>query len=225
MRKLLAILLLLTSAIYAQDEQEQAYVKPDFKAIEQNIKNKQSALYYQKLFERFQQADSTLTLEEKYHLYFGYSFTDAYKPYFSSDNLKEIRTLVNTDNLTKEQMERVIELSQDAINGYPFDVSMMGYRAYFYRALGKEKLAEKEEIRANLVFDAILGTGDGMSKETCFYVINVGNEYELINVLGMAYAGEQKLVEGKYDYLELEENDYGVYGLYFNVSRIMSSFK
>jgi hypothetical protein len=224
MKKRFAIVfLLLCTLLYAQDEP--AYIQPDFKAIEQQIKDKNSPLYFPKLFDRFQKADSTLTLQERYHLYYGYSFTDGYQPYFSSDNAAEIRRLINTDNLSKEQMERVIALSEDVLKGYPFNISIMGYRAYFFRALGKEKLAVNEEIRANLIVDTILSTGDGANKETCFFVISVGNEYELINTLGLVYDGQQKLVDGRYDYLTIQENDYGLWGLYFDVSRVMATLK
>lgn len=224
MKKGFAILfMLLCTVLYAQDEP--AYIQPDFKSIEQNIKDKNSSLYFPKLLDRFHKADSTMTLAERYHLYYGYSFTEEYQPYFSSENAKEIRELINTDNLSREQMERVIALSEDVLKGYPFNISMMGYRAYFFRALGKEKQAVNEEIRANLIIDTILSTGDGANKETCFYVISVGNEYELINALGLVYDGQQKLVDGRYDYLTIQENDYGLWGLYFDVSRVMATLK
>jgi Domain of unknown function (DUF4919) len=223
MKKLFAILLLLTTTVYGQDER--AYIKPDFKQIKENIEKKRSTMYYPELFDRFQKADTTMTLAEKYHLYYGYSFTENYNPYFNSANAKEIRTLINTDNLTKEQMERVIALSEDELNGYPFNISIMGYRAYFFRALGKEKQALCEEARAGMILDTILSTGDGTTEDTCFYVINVGNEYELINALGLVYGGSQRLIEGTYDYLTLGENDYNISGFYFDVSRITSTFK
>jgi hypothetical protein len=223
--KILASLLifLFTCTAFAQDTVY--FVKPDFKAIEKSIKDKNSPYYFDRLFERFKKGDASFTLEEKYHLYYGYSFTDGYQPYFASDNVKEINRLVNIDNLGKQDMEKIITLSDEVLQGYPFNLSMMGYRAYFFKELGKQKQSDAESARANIILDAILNSGDGISKDTCFYIISVGNEYDLINILGFVYGGEQRLVDGKYDYLTVDQNENSIRGFYFDVSRIMATFK
>jgi len=224
MKKLFTLILLAGIAImHAQDTV--FFHKPDFKAIEKRIKDKNSPLYFERLYSRFAKADSTMTQAERQHLYYGYSFKEGYNPYFTSEASLEISKLLNIDNLGKKDMEKIISLSDEVLKGYPFNLSMMGYRAYFFSALGRQKEAAAENTRANIILDAILGTGDGLDKSTCMYVINVGNEYEVINILGFAYGGNQKFVDARYDYLELEENEQGVQGLYFDVSRIVSTFK
>ena len=224
MKKLLTLVLLLgTALLYAQDTVY--YLKPDFKIIEKNINNKSSNFYYEKLFNRYSKGDSTLTMEEKQHLYFGYSFKEEYNPYYTSDSIQVIRTLINTDNLSKKDMQRVLALTTEALKGYPFDLSLMGYRSFFLRELGKDKEAAAEGVRADIILDAILSTGDGTTKQTCLYTISVGNEYEIINILGLTFGGTQKFIDTKYDYLSIKENDQGITGLYFDVSRVMASFK
>ncbi|MES2486616.1 MAG: DUF4919 domain-containing protein, partial [Bacteroidota bacterium] len=184
MKKLLTLVLLLgTALLYAQDTVY--YLKPDFTIIEKNINNKSSDFYYDKLFSRYNKGDATLTTEEKQHLYYGYSFREDYNPYYTSDSIQVIRTLINTDNLSKKEMQRVVSLTTEALKGYPFDLSLMGYRSFFLRELGKDKEAAAEGIRADIILDAILSTGDGYTKQTCLYTISVGNEYEIVNILGL----------------------------------------
>ena len=85
--------------------------------------------------------------------------------------------------------------------------------------------SKKEDFQTNAIIDAMLSTGNGVEKETCIYVINVTNEYELISIFGFSFGGEQSLIEGRYDYLAIEENPYEIEGLYFDVSRSLNALK
>jgi tetratricopeptide (TPR) repeat protein len=48
---------------------EDTYIKPDYEQIKKNIENKHSDFYYDKLWKRYQQGDSTMTLSDNQHLY------------------------------------------------------------------------------------------------------------------------------------------------------------
>ena len=61
-----------------------------------------------------------------------------------------------------------------------------------------------------------------MSKEEAFYVIDVSHEYNILDMLGLPYGGSQHLTE-HYDYLSLGENNANLEGLYFDVSRCLST--
>ena len=68
MKKLILVFFFfLTSLSYSQDWN---FEKPNYNKIEKNIKIKNSNLFYESLLDRFQNADSTMTLEEKRHLYY-----------------------------------------------------------------------------------------------------------------------------------------------------------
>ena len=215
-------LLVLCSCIYAQTPE---FTAPDYDVIKKNVNNKKSPLYFDTLFDRYNRADSTMTLEEKRHLYYGYSFQDEYSPYGRADEETKLRELLQKEDADEKDLKKIIEYTDAIIKQYPFGIRVKEYRVYAFRELGKTAEAEKENIQANIIIDAMLSTGDGVAKETCFYVINTLNEYELISLLGFNFGGKQSLVEGQYDYLTLAENPYQLEGFFFDVSRCLNSLK
>lgn len=223
MKKLLFMALLTITVSVAAQTQELS--KPDYTGIEKNIKDKTSQYFYKKLFARFTTADSTLTLEERRHLYYGFSFTEKYSPYSSSPSGDELKKLLEKENLSNKEMQKVVLLAGRELDLYPFNIRMREYRQYFLKKLGKNADAALENSRIEIILDAILSTGDGTSKDNAFYVIEVGNEYQLLDILGFEYGGEQSLVEGRYDYLTLQKNAYNVEGFYFDVSRSLQSMR
>lgn len=216
------IILFITQSFYAQDFELK---KPDFDLIEKNVKDKNSPYYFDKLYARFIVADSTMTIEERRHLYFGYSFQDEYAPYERSDAEQDLNEILQKEEITQQDYQDILTLSSKILKTYPFSIRMMEYRIFVYNELRQYDDAVKETVQANIILDAILSTGEGTSKESSFYVINVINEYELLNILGFEYGGHQELIEGLYDYLTLKENSYNIDGLYFEVSRCLNSLK
>ncbi|QEE51129.1 DUF4919 domain-containing protein [Flavobacterium alkalisoli] len=216
------LILFLTQSFYAQDFELK---KPDFDLIEKNVKDKNSPYYFDKLYARYIVADSTMTLEERRHLYFGYSFQDEYAPYERSDAQQDLNKILQQEEFTKQDYQDILTLSSKILKIYPFSIRMMEYRIFVYKELEQYDDAIKQTVQANIILDAILSTGEGTSKESSFYVINVMNEYELLNILGFEYGGQQELVDGLYDYLTLKENSYYIDGLYFEVSRCLNSLK
>lgn len=223
MKYILTLLFLILSAgTYAQS---QDFKKPDFDLIEKNSTDKKSPLHYDKLFDRFNRADSTMTIEERRHLYYGYSFRDDYSPYGSSDAQEELNEILQTGDTGKETLEKLLEVTEKVLKDNPFSIRLREYRIFAFKELGMLKESSDEELRASIIIDAILSTGDGTSPETCFYVINTGNEYEIIDLLGFEFGGTQELTQDVQDYLTLAENSYNIEGLYFDVTRLFSAFK
>ena len=224
MKAIYILLFTLCSCVLYPQEDSQ-FTKPDYTLIEKNVKDKKSTYYFKTLYDRFTKADSTMTMEEKRHLYYGYSFQEEYAPYSRSDAYKELNEILQKEELSKTDYEKILVLSEAILKVYPFSIRMKEYRIFSYKELAKYEEAERETIQASIIIDAILSTGDGTSKDNSFYVINTMNEYELLNILGFEFGGEQRLVDGLYDYLTLNENSYNLKGFYFEVSRCLNSLK
>lgn len=205
------------------NSQTNDFVKPNYGLIEKNISDKNSPYYFKKLFTRYAKADTTMTLEEKRHLYYGYSFQEEYSPYERPEAHKNLNEILVKEELDKADYEKILLHSASILKQYPFSIRMKEYRIFSYKELGMHKEAEDETVQATIILDAMLSTGDGTTKDSSFYVINTLNEYEIINILGFEFGGEQHLVDQQYDYLTLNENSYNIKGLYFEVSRSLST--
>ena len=166
-----------------------------------------------------------MTIEEKRHLYYGYSFQEAYSPYSISDSQDDLNEILEKSEADKKAFEKLIKVSGKVLEDFPFSIRIKEFRMYAFKQLGKYKEAKAEEIQASIIIDAILSTGDGATQENSFFVINTSNEYEILDILGFRFGGEQQLIEHKYDYLTLAENSYNIKGFYFDVTRLFESFK
>jgi hypothetical protein len=215
MKKILLFVLFINWIhLYSQETKIEA---PDYKKIESEIKEKTSEFYYPKLVDKFNAADTTMTLKEKRHLYYGFTFQKKYSPYSISKQSEKLRPLIAKEKLSNKDYEEIIKLSDLILNDNPFDLRTLNYKTHCLKQLNKETELEKVIIKMNIIMDALMSSGDGISKETAFYVINTSNEYDLLNMLGFSFGGEQSLIE-HYDYLKLDENQYNIPGFYFDVS-------
>ncbi|MAP55217.1 DUF4919 domain-containing protein [Altibacter sp.] len=220
MKKITTLLFLVLSATaYSQSWD---FESPNYKEIEKNIQDKASPLFYDTLMVRFQDADSTLTLQEKRHLYYGFSFHDKYAPYSHSKSLDNLMTLLKKETLSESELDQVVNLSDSLLTTNPFDVRAMNYKLFAFDQKREKENFKKTYIKMNTVFDALLSSGNGTSKEESFYVIYTSHEYDLLNILGFQFGGMQQLIE-HYDYLTVAENEAGIEGLYFDVSPCLNA--
>ncbi|MBZ0326479.1 MAG: DUF4919 domain-containing protein [Altibacter sp.] len=220
MRLSIVFFLLFFSVVVSAQSWE--FEKPDYKKIEKKIKDKKSNLFYESLMNRFKNADSTLTLEEKRSLYYGYSFQSEYSPYSHSSYSDSIRDVLQLKAHSKAELDKIIAFGDAVLAENPFDIRTLNYQLYALEKNGEQALFEAKVIQMTSVIDALMSSGDGMTKETSFYVIFTAHEYDLLNILGFEFGGSQSLIE-HYDYLTLGENEYGIEGFYFDVSPCLDS--
>ena len=216
---IIAVIHLLSIPLYSQDWN---FEKTDYKSIEKNIVKENSNLYYPVLMGKYVKADSTLTLNEKRHLYYGYSFQDDYSPYSRSDYTDSLRTVLQIKTHGIPEYKKIISYGDSVLVKNPFELTTMNYQLYALEKLGSIKAYSKKIAQFNIIIDALLSSGNGLTKEESFYVIYTSHEYVLLNILGFTFGGRQSLIE-HYDYLELTESDAKIEGLYFDVSPCLNS--
>lgn len=215
MKKLFVFVVLLTTL--TGFSQSNNFTKPDYKTIEKQIKNKKSKFYYPELLKKFNESDSTLTLEQRRHLYYGSTFQKEYSPYFRADSADSLRVLMNKGRHTEEDLKKISSFCDASLKENPFDLRAFNYKLYACQELRDEPEFIKNLAKMKIIIDALLSSGDGLSKETAFYVITTSHEYDLLNIIGLNFGGKQSLIE-QYDYLEVSENAHGIKGMYFDVS-------
>ena len=199
--------------------QEIKFERPKYKKISKEIKKKKSKFYYKKLFDRYSNGDTTFNLNEKRHLYYGYSFQEKYSPYGSSTYTDSLTIFYEKDTLTEFDLKKIIKFSLLIIDEAPFDLRALNNLSYSYYRLGNIGLGNLYNYKSLLIVDAIMSSGDGISEKSAFYVIYISHEYDLLEALGFGFGGEQSLLISGFDYLTLQDNEFGIEGLYFEISR------
>lgn len=214
MKKLIFIFILAFSGHgFSQD-----FSPVDYRKIEKNIQKKKSPFFYTHLMKRFIEGDTLFKLDEKRHLYYGYIFQAEYNPYYKHVNVEIISEIFRKDSLLVDDYNTIILLSLDILQKNPFDMDALVNLYYVYGALQDGANFRKISYQLGLIIDAILSTGNGADKETAMFVIRVSDEYSMLDVLGFESVGNQSMLENKFDYIQVGENEYGLEGLYFDIS-------
>ncbi|MBD3582812.1 DUF4919 domain-containing protein [Flavobacterium selenitireducens] len=218
MKKIFLFLFTLSAlAVLAQEAPE----KPDYARIETAISDPSSDYHYPKLMQKFQKGDTTMTLGQKRHLYYGFRYQKRYNPYGIPKQMEELRPILQKKPLSDADALKVVSLGKAVLADNPFDLRMMNVMLYASEQIKDITLFHTTLGQMKITVDALMSSGDGKSTATAFYVTSVGDEYQLLNILGYQPAGKQSLVDGHYDFLEVTENPDKIKGLYFDVSASM----
>ena len=201
-----------------------SFEKPDYEKIKINIENKSSNLYYPLLVYKYQEGDSTMTLEEKRHLVYGFVYHESYSPSISVLNPEQIQLILDKENVTAKDWVALVSLLNSWLNTEPFNCRLLYYLSIAHEALNNMPVAEKVVRRMQIVGDALYSTGNGLSQETAIHVFADyhKHDYLLLNNLSMQ---SQRLVNGGYDVFSLMPNEYEIKELWFYENQLFKSMK
>jgi Domain of unknown function (DUF4919) len=216
MKKIICNVLLLFVFNTIQSQETQ-FTKPDYQAIEKAVKNPNSPFFYSILQQKFNNADSTMTQEERRHLYYGYTSQKQYNPYAIDEGSEKLSEVLAKKELGAKEFDQIITFGNEILAKNPFNLRVMNYQLFAYEKKNDTLNFIKKVTQLRILVDAILSTGKGTTAENAIYVIDVSHEYDILNILGFEYGGSQSL-RGENDYLTLAPNQYNVEGLYFDVS-------
>jgi hypothetical protein len=218
MKKIL-IVILLTTIFSSIKSQERTFQAPDYEKISLEIQDSSSIYYYPKLMSRLAAYDTTLTIVDYRHLYYGYIFQKEYQPYWKSSEEEKLVKFYRSKKISEKDYDKIIELASHSINEFPFDLRQMNFMGYIYHLKGEEEMSLKVNRRFHGIFGAIMSTGDGKSCETSFHVISVSHEYVFLNFFQFTMTSQA--LTGDCDYLSFEKDQRNVDGVYFNVKKLM----
>lgn len=209
----ICVLLLATVSFSQQTE----FKAPSYAAIEKNVQDTSSKFYYPELLKKLKTGSNSLSTSEYEHLYFGYVFQPTYKPYgiFSKD--KELQVYYQKDP-DMEDIPALKTLLQEALDEFPFDFTAMMFLSYIYHLEGDEEKSALLSKHFEGFAKAIRNSGDGLTCETAMHVISVSHEYHMLQLFDIESIGQS--FDGTCDLLQLDQEQYTIPGLYFNVSQI-----
>ena len=219
MRNLILLFALVTGslAVYAQEDDFKAI---NYKEIEQHISNSTSNLYYPNLMERYKMGDSTLTIEEMRHLYYGFVFQPEYVPTDVSEYNAKMADALSKKIFTAQDYDKILEYADALLKEDPFNLRAINAKLLVYAQKNNAEAYKKNAEKRKIIQDAIVSSGDGMSEKTPFYVIKVAHEYDLLGFLGYKFGGVDKIVKNC-NYLSLATNRYGVDKVFFEISPVL----
>ena len=236
MKKTLAILLatFLGAALWAQeaDSVGKGFITPNFKFVYGATTDTASPYYYPKLVQRFAEADTDLTIFELQAFYFGQAYQPNYSPYLAGqDEFQAIHSIMSKEEEpTRADFDSIVYYADQVIAEHPAEPM-----AYYYKFIGLNAIYQnyggdttartQAQRQFEMLFYTIESTGNGLTTSQPFYVVSTRHEYMMLNMYGFEPKGQALIHEGEhsFDLLYLQENEYGVDSLYFNIDLLMSS--
>lgn len=199
----------------------QKYEAPDYAKIEKDIALENGDFYYPTLLQKLKDCDTTMTMEQLRALYYGSVFQKNYDPYKDLD-VNFIISVINQEKPSKKDMQRANAELKELIEQNPTELSL-----YMYQFLNCLDLFGKESAKtvaaynqATMLISAIESSGDGLSYESAFHIVNPDQSYVLMNIYGFShnFQGLSSEEDQFYDVFGLDDNEMSVEKLYFNIT-------
>lgn len=186
----------LFGTIRAQEPNVQV-LSVDFEEVGLQISNPKSPYYYPGLWKKFINLDTNVGKEEAYYLYYGFVFHKKYNPYFASPLESSFYESVNEGNFRE-----AINLGQKILKTEKLNLRILLHMISACRKAENHDLAQKYQKWFTLMMNAIYGSGDGQSRETAFVIIQVADEYAMLD-LNQQQMVNQRLIHFDTDVLEV----------------------
>lgn len=193
--------------------------KVDFTEIAKSIKEPTSDLYYPKLLKQFEEGDTTMSIEQKRHCYYGYIFTENYTPYKRPKGRDQVDSLIMSSSHADTLL--VQHILDSTLSTFPFDLEAIVCRMRYSKS---SQEVSKLKGRINIILDAISSTGNGQTAKTAFQIILLPHEILVLNHLKLNSNGKQTLAKNDIDIIGIAKNDSKIKKVHFDVSPMKPSY-
>ncbi len=182
--------------------------------------NSDSPYYYPNLLRRYMADDTTLTAEEYHYLYYGFTYTQDYRPLVSIPAKDDIlRIFESGGQPTYENLVRIIESAREVMKYDPFSPSNLNYLVFAYGSLGDTVNEKIFHDKFSKVIHTIDESGTGKKESSPKHVLTFSHANDFVTAQGMGVKNSQ-LVSNKVEYIFFNNRpESGERGMYFDYSR------
>ena len=147
---------------------------------------------YQAALKKFNDCDTTITIEDSRNLYYGFTYRTDYST--SADRCHEAE-----DMKKKGKMKKALKLTQNALKKSPVCMSLIEDCFYLQMAVDSTKKEELDKLKYqyNLLMVTVLQTGTGKDADNGIKLNWVGDEYAVLRFIRVNGLKKQSLVYGE----------------------------
>ncbi|MEL6844034.1 MAG: DUF4919 domain-containing protein, partial [Bacteroidota bacterium] len=175
--------------------------------------------YYPNLLAKYNEDFQSLSYDEYFMFYFGFSEQADYEPY--SQQLKEEVRGFDHYFETKDYTGCVAE-GERFLKANPFVIEAYLYVGSAYHKMGNFAKYGEYMFKYHALLESINMSGDGKSMASAYIITSPSDEYDLLYYLGYNSADQSLLHENGHDYdvLRIDSGDTGSTSLlYFNIDK------
>jgi hypothetical protein len=152
----------------------------------------------------------------------AYTKTKIYNPYdIEFDDLrKEIKLYIEEENF-----EKALETANIILEKRYIDIKTHSYCSYIYKKLNDSAKSNYHYDIYNGLLNSIYFSGDGKSTKNAFIVIEVSEEYDLLNWLELKFGGQSLVIKDGYSFDIIKTFDKNrETELFFNIDLALKRF-
>lgn len=216
MKRKLLILICTLSAVVAA-----AQGVPDNLHIRMTVQDASSPYWYDKLFKRYMEGDTTLSQTDYHYLYYGYAFQDSYRPQEAVPARDMVLELIGKGGtMTEEDARRALGYAMEVMKADPFSPSNINFMTYLNAKLGNEAGAAVNADRFAKILAVIEASGEGTAEKSPWHVLWSAHGHDILMSRGLEVR-RTYIISKDVEYAMLERRDEaGNKGYYFDYSRM-----
>ena len=195
---------------------------PSEEDILQRTIDSSSPYYLPRLLGLYLSGERPLTLEEYHYLYYGYAYTDDYKPLEPIE--AETEVLVAMEKVMAEangeNIDQLIGAALRVMESDPFSPKNLNFLVYAYGLLGDKENEQLCYDRLDKVLRTIERSGSGTKESEPKHVLRFSHAADVLYARGVEIK-RREVVSRTAEFIFLTQKDqFGQQGYYFDFSRV-----
>lgn len=181
-----------------------------------------SPYFLDRLMAKYLSWQQPLTAEEMHYLYYGYAYSELYKPLepiAAEDMVLAVVEEIMSEP-TEERMQRLVENGLQVMERDPFSPKNLNFLAFAYGSLGDTINEKRCYERLEAVLSVIESSGTGEKESSPMHVLWFSHAADVLYARGLDIKSRE-VVSRTCEYIFLSmKDDRGNLGYYFDFSRV-----